>query len=102
MRLRPDGSASDVVFMTVAEQIRRLRERLVQAEAQRAAQINAVDESNLAGAANLAHYWAIRPSDLRDLQLQLASFGFSSLGRCEPNVRATLEAIAATLQSLSG
>jgi hypothetical protein len=51
MRLRPDGSASDVVFMTVAEQIRRLRERLVQAEAQRAAQINAVDESNLAGAA---------------------------------------------------
>jgi pyruvate kinase len=102
MRLRPDGSASDVVFMAVAEQIRRLRERLVQAEAQRAAQINAVDESNLAGAANLAHYWAIRPSDLRDLQLQLASFGLSSLGRCEPHVRATLEAIAATLQALSG
>ncbi len=86
----------------VAEQIRRLRQRLVDAEAQWATQITAVDEPNLASAVNLAHYWAIRQSDLRELQQQLAAFGLSSLGRCEPHVQATLEAITATLETLMG
>jgi len=51
---------------------------------------------------NLAHYWAIRQCDLRELQLELAAFGLSSLGRCEPHVQATLEAIAATVEALLG
>ncbi len=86
----------------MAEEVRRLRTRLTDAEAQWADQIAVVDESNLAGAVNLTHYWAIRQTDLRDLQQQLAAFGLSSLGRCEPHVRVTLEAIAAAVEALSG
>ncbi len=92
--------SNDVVLADVAEQIRRLRERLLDAEAQWSAQIAGVDEANLNSAVNLVHYWAIRQCDLRELQQQLAAFGLSSLGRCEPHVQATLGAIAATVEAL--
>ena len=93
---------NDAVLATVAEQIHQLRERLVDAENLWATQIASVDETNLTSAVNLAHYWAIRQCDLRELQLELAAFGLSSLGRCEPHVQATLEAIAATVDCLLG
>ena len=94
--------SNDATLATVAEQIHQLRERLVDAENLWATQIASVDDTNLTSAVNLAHYWAIRQSDLRELQLQLAAFGLSSLGRCEPHVQATLEAIAATVEALLG
>jgi pyruvate kinase len=96
------GMTNDAVLATVAEQIHQLRERLVDAENLWATQIASVDETNLTSAVNLAHYWAIRQCDLRELQLELAAFGLSSLGRCEPHVQATLEAIAATVEALLG
>ena len=86
---------NDAVLATVAEQIHQLRERLLDAENLWATQIESVDETNLTSAVNLTHYWAIRQCDLRELQLELAAFGLSSLGRCEPHVQATLEATAA-------
>jgi pyruvate kinase len=95
-------SANRAVLTRVAEQIRNLREQLAKAEALWAPQIAAVEPSNRASAVNLVHYWAIRQHDLRDLQTQLAAFGLSSLGRSEPHVQATLEAIAATVDALTG
>jgi hypothetical protein len=50
---RPSG---DGELSAVAEQIRRLRERLVDAEAQSPTEITAVDESILASAVKLAHH----------------------------------------------
>jgi pyruvate kinase len=43
------------------------------------------------GARNLAHYLALRGRDLRALQVRLAAYGLSSLGRSEADVLAALE-----------
>lgn len=53
-------------------------------------------------AINLAHYWAIRQSDLRGLQSRLAESGLSSLGRSEAHVQATLKLVSAALNSMMG
>ncbi len=42
------------------------------------------------GARNLVHYVALRQHDLRDLQVELAQLGLSSLGRSESCVRGSL------------
>lgn len=94
--------SNDAVLAGVAEKLRDLRHRLVEAEGLWAGEIAAVDDLNRSSAVNLVHYWAIRQCDLRDLQLKLAAFGLSSLGRCEPHVQATLEAIASTVDVLMG
>jgi pyruvate kinase len=55
-----------------------------------------------AGAANLAHYLALRRRDLRDLQDQLTLLGLSSLGRLEARVLANLDAVIAALGPHAG
>jgi pyruvate kinase len=54
------------------------------------------------GAANLAHYLALRRRDLRDLQDQLALLGLSSLGRLEARVLPNLDAVVAALAPHAG
>jgi pyruvate kinase len=54
------------------------------------------------GAENLAHYLALRSRDLSALQLRLAAFGLSSLGRSEADVLPALDALSATLHRLCG
>lgn len=51
-------------------------------------------------ARNMAHYWALRQRDLRELQLRLADFGLSSLGRSEAHVEASLQLVRAAVHSL--
>ena len=51
---------------------------------------------------NLAHYLALRQKDLRDLQVELAWRGLSSLGRCESRVLANLDAVIAALGAKLG
>jgi pyruvate kinase len=53
-------------------------------------------------AQNLLHYLALRRHDLRPLQPRLAALGLSSLGRAEPHVLATVDAVLAALRRLSG
>jgi pyruvate kinase len=50
-----------------------------------------------ADARNLLHYLALRRLDVRSLQRRLADRGLSSLGRCEPDVLATVEAVLAAV-----
>lgn len=64
------------------------------------AQLNELHPEQRAGAANLAHYLALRQLDLRSLQSDLARLGLSSLGRAERHVLATLNAIASVLAKL--
>ena len=55
-----------------------------------------------AGAANLAHYLALRRQDLGTLQQDLSFWGVSSLGRSESRVLPSLDAVAATLAAIAG
>ncbi len=55
-----------------------------------------------AGAANLAHYLALRQTDLRPLQQRLAVLGLSTLGGSEAHVLATLDAVIANLFAIAG
>jgi pyruvate kinase len=52
-------------------------------------------------AQNLLHYLALRQHDLRDLQRNLATFGLSSLGRCESHVLTSLLAVLRALDGLT-
>src|SRR3569623_649576 len=52
-------------------------------------------------ARNLLHYLSLRRHDLRPLQRRLAAMGLSSLGRAEPQVLATLDAVVDVLHRLS-
>lgn len=54
------------------------------------------------GTSNLAHYLALRSHDLSTLQLRLANYGLSSLGRSEADVLMALDALLATLRRLCG
>lgn len=51
---------------------------------------------------NLAHYIALRQTDLRSLQRELMQLGLSSLGRLESRVIPTLDAVINALAALSG
>jgi len=86
------------------EELRRLRACV----AQEAPELLAQWEANpTAGATapsmlNLAHYIALRKRELYDLQVRLAAFGLSSLGRSEARTLAALDALIATLARLCG
>lgn len=54
------------------------------------------------GGLNLAHYLAFRRRDLRSLQIELAPWGLSSLGRSEARVVSNLEQVIATLGAVCG
>lgn len=53
-------------------------------------------------ALNLAHYLSLRHRDLRPLQRGLMRHGFSSLGRLEGRVLATLDAVEGALAAVEG
>src|SRR5690606_24957102 len=62
--------------------------------------IAAVAPQYRASARNIVHYWAIRQTDLRDLQRRLADFGLSSLGRSEAHVESTLRLVRSAAQAM--
>ena len=61
----------------------------------------ALPPSRHESARNLMHYIALRRHDLRALQLRLSRLGLSSLGRSEPHVMASIDAVLALLYKLS-
>lgn len=82
--------------------IRKLRARIVDAEASQAAQIARVLPRHRYSATNLVHYVALRSHDMRDLQTRLTAHGLSSLGRTESHVLAGIDALPHTLEILAG
>jgi pyruvate kinase len=55
----------------------------------------------IASAQNLLHYLALRQEDIRPLQDELTRLGLSSLGRVEPHVMATIDAVLRNLYLLN-
>ena len=60
------------------------------------------DPAHADSASNLAHYLAMRASDLRTLQARLAMLGLSSLGRSETHVLANLDKVLGILHGMAG
>src|ERR1019366_9893965 len=61
-----------------------------------------VHPEHRSSAKNLMHYLALRRHDIRRLQSQLATLGLSSLGRTEPHVMSSFNAIVNLLGRLTG
>ena len=88
-----------------AQCLERVRELLLRIRAAREARlegINGVAPRHRHSAVNLVDYTAVRSEDVRDLQIQLAGLGVSSLGRMESGVAEHLTAVARTLAAVAG
>ncbi len=95
-----DSTATDARLRVIADRLREVCEAVDAAERRAAPVLATIPDAERPSAANLVHYLALRRFDARDLQLELARFGLSSLGRCEPHVRATLDAARRTTAEL--
>jgi len=84
------------------DQLWSLRASMLENEATLARWLGSVDPGYRASARNLAHYLALRRSDRRPLQEQLARIGVSSLGRAESHVLANLDKVLGILHRLTG
>lgn len=89
-------------IQTVLDELMAIRVDMVSDVAKSRARLDRVDPNFCDSARNLLHYLAIRRRDLRPLQLRLAALGFSSLGRAESHVLATVDAVLAALHRLAG
>ncbi|KMO84625.1 pyruvate kinase [Mycolicibacterium chubuense] len=94
------GGDTQSELARLVERLDNLLERLAAAEAEWSEQIGATAPEYRSSARNLAHNWAIREIDLRDVQQRLAHFGLSSLGRSEPHVEATLRLVRSALLAM--
>lgn len=100
---RPSRSSGQLgALRDVIAEVAALRAVLLAAEAARADEIASVHPSHRRSAANLVHYVQLRSNDIRALQSKLGLLGLSSLGRAEPYVMATVEAVLAALGGLAG
>ncbi len=79
-----------------------VRDAVVAAESAQAGTIAAVAPRHRRSAINLVHYVELRRHDIRALQVELAALGVSSLGRAEPHVLASLDAVIGVLAALAG
>ena len=91
---------TDAELVRLLGQLDSLLERLGEAAAAWSDWIGAVAADYYTSARNVAHYWAIRQLDLRDLQHRLAAFGLSSLGRSEPHVEATIRIVRSAVLAM--
>ena len=85
--------AKSVDILKVSDQLESLHERALELEARYADELALVHPYLRNGAKNLVHYLALRQSDIRALQEDLATLGLSSLGRAERGVMASIHAV---------
>jgi pyruvate kinase len=97
-----DQPLNEAKIPWLIEQLRQLREEMLELADQANSALEALPPQHRASARNLLHYLALRRRDLRPLQNQLAHLGLSSLGRAEPHVLATVEAVLHVLYRLAG
>jgi pyruvate kinase len=90
------------VCLRLIEQLWRLRNALLQSEQRYAPAMADVAPHQGESARNLVHFLALRATDLRELQGQLAWLGVSSLGRAESHVLANVDKVLGILHRLTG
>lgn len=83
-------------------QLREIEKRCQASESRFAAELQAVHPEYRDSARNLVHYLALRESDIRELQDNLAALGLSSLDRAERNVLASIKVVRTALRAMSG
>lgn len=86
----------------LANRLDALRDSIVSTSEDEAPVLQQVHPRNIASGENLLDYLALRSSDLRALQVDLARHGLSSLGRSEAHVEATLQATCRAAHALAG
>ena len=92
----------EAVCKGLIDQLWSLRASMLENEAGLTDVLENADPAYRASARNLAHYLALRQSDRRPLQEQLARIGVSSLGRAESHVVANLDKVLGILHRLTG
>lgn len=90
------------VCLHLIEQLWEVRAALLHSEQRFAGAIAEVAPHQCESARNLVHYLALRATDLRVLQGQLAWLGVSSLGRAESHVLANVDKVLGILHRLTG
>jgi pyruvate kinase len=93
--------ATNVDIARVQAALQAILDHAQEFETRYAADIEAVHPEYRDSAKNLVHYLALRKTDLRELQEDLAVLGLSSLGRAERNVMASIRAVQSALTRLS-
>jgi pyruvate kinase len=87
-------------FAEVARSLRALRDHALLTERALTDEVALVVPEERESARNLCHYLALRQHDVRGLQASLARLGLSSLGRSEPHVLASLDAVLSAAERL--
>ena len=93
--------AKSIDIIRVAAQLDSIHDRALEFEARYADDLALVRPEFRQSAKNLVHYLALRRTDIRTLQEELAILGLSSLGRAERNVMASIHAVQAALSGTS-
>lgn len=96
------GGLSKAHINRISKKLRSLRTALTALEAEWRGALDEVHPNHRASARNMVHYVELRRHDLRRLQDALTTLGLSSLGRSEPYVLATLDAVLRNLRSMAG
>ena len=99
---QPNSFATERVLQRLLPELLALRNSAMQQQEAFAEEIGNVEPAYRDSARNLLHYLSVRQHDIRDLQMDLASLGLSSLGVLEPNVLASLNAVIGILERLTG
>lgn len=88
-------------FLHLIEELRGLRQAMLEAEERGLTRMAALPTEQRASARNLLHYLALRQRDLRSLQQRLARLGLSSLGRSEAHTLGNLNTVLRLLGILA-
>lgn len=96
------GGLNKAHINRISKKLRSLRAALTALEAEWSGALDEVHANHRASARNMVHYVELRRHDLRRLQDELTALGLSSLGRAEPYVLATLDAVLRNLRSMAG
>lgn len=93
--------AHSVDIEQVSNQLELIHERALAFEASYAGELALVHPQLRQSAKNLIHYLALRQTDIRELQEDLAILGLASPGQAERNVMASIHTIQGALSSVS-
>ena len=85
----------------VGAKLQAISDRAREFESRYAEDLLAVHSEFRDSARNLVHYLALRQTDIRELQQDLAILGLSSLGRAERNVMASIRAVQSALEKFA-
>lgn len=98
----PPPADNHAVCLELISELGKLRDAMLEREAQSSALLAGVSGDYAFSARNLIHYLALRSTDLRQIQQKLSWLGLSSLGHAESHVLANLNKVLGLLHRLTG